>query len=180
MMGAGNSEGAWVAVGPSGIQGQGVFARRVIRRGAVLLRIDDSRVVDNAHPLRPEEGEDALHRDFLPDGTVVLMRSPERYINHSCDPNAYVYSAGRERFVLAKRDLEKDEEVLVDYSLNAVDGDVWECRCGSVHCRGLHKCDFFALPMALQLESLPYLDPWFAAVHATRVKALLAGAMEEG
>lgn len=144
----------------------------------MLLRIDDARVVDSTHPLKPEQGEDPIHRDFLPDGTVVLMQSPERYINHSCDPNAYFYSADRQRFVVAKRDLEEGDEVLVDYSLNAIEGEEWECRCDSLHCRGLHKCDFFALPIALQLENLPYLDPWFAAVHATRLNGLLARAIE--
>ena len=175
---AGHSGRLCVEVRPSAIQGQGVFAMQAIRRGAVLLQIDDSRVVDSTHPLQSEQGEDAIHRDFLPDGTVVLMQSPERYINHSCDPNAYFYSAGRTRYVLAKCDLKAGEEVLVDYSLNAVDGDEWECRCGSLHCRGLHKCDFFALPTALQLEYLSYLDPWFATVHASRLNKLLADAIQ--
>jgi len=101
------------------------------------------------------------------------MQSPERYINHSCDPNCYVYSANRQRFVLARHDVAAGEEILVDYSLNAVDGDVWDCCCGAPCCRGRHKCDFFDLPPAVQRENLPYLDPWFAAVHASRIELLL-------
>ncbi len=84
---------------------------RAFQRGSVLLRLDDSRVIDAEHPLRPEEGEFERHRDFLPDGTVVLMQSPERYINHSCDPNCYVYSAHHERFLLAMCDLAAGEEI---------------------------------------------------------------------
>jgi uncharacterized protein len=163
-----------LAVLPSSIQGRGVFVRQAVRRGTVLLRLDDSRVIDSAHPLRPEDGESALHLDFLPDGTVILMPSPECYINHSCDPNCYIYSAGRERFVLTKRDLAAGEEVVIDYALNAVNGDVWECRCGASHCRGSHQCDFFNLPVDVQCENLPYLDPWFAATHASRLQRLLA------
>jgi len=151
-----------------------VFALEAIGRGTVLLRLDGSRVVDRDHPLHSEAGESAAHRDFLPDGSVVLMPSPERYINHSCEPNCYVYSANRERFLLAMRDIEVHEEILIDYSVNAVDGDEWECRCGALKCRGYHKCDFFALPVIRQLEYLPYLDPWFAAVHASRIQKLLA------
>jgi SET domain-containing protein len=163
-----------LAVATSSIQGLGVFAAEAINRGTVILRVDDSRVVDERHPLRPEDGESAIHRDYLPDGTVTLMRSPERYINHCCEPNSYVYSANRKRFLLAMRDIAAGEEIFMDYALNAVDGDEWECRCGVNRCRGFHKCDFFTLSPKLQLEYLPYLDPWFAEVHAARVQRLLA------
>jgi hypothetical protein len=163
-----------LAIAASPIQGLGVFAVEAIPRGAVILRVDDSRVVDQKHPLRPEDGESAIHRDFLPDGTVTLMCSPERHINHSCEPNSYVYSANRERFLLAMRDIAAGEEIFMDYALNAVDGEEWECRCGSDRCRGYHKCDFFTLPPKLQLEYLPYLDTWFAEVHVVRIQRLLA------
>ena len=106
-----------VTVLPSAIQGSGVFAVQHIRKGAVLLRIDDSRIVDSEHPLKPEDGDLAIHLDYLPDATVVLMKAPECYINHSCDPNCFFYSANRERFVLTKRDIVVGEEILVDYAL---------------------------------------------------------------
>ena len=160
-------------VGASSIQGQGVFATESIHRGDVILRVDDSRVVNEKHPLKPEEGESAIHRDYLPDGTVTLMRSPECFINHSCQPNSYIYSAVQERFLLAMRDIAAGEEIFMDYALNAVEGDEWECRCRRAHCRGRHKCDFFTLSPELQREYLPYLDPWFAHLHAGRIQRLL-------
>jgi len=163
-----------LVVADSPIQGLGVFALEAIARGTVILHVDDSRVVDEKHPLNGHDGELAIHRDFLPDGTVTLMRSPERHINHSCEPNAYIYSANRKRFLLAKRVIAAGEEIFMDYALNAVDGDEWECRCGVPACRGYHKCDFFALAPQLQREYLPYLDPWFAEVHAERIQRLLA------
>jgi uncharacterized protein len=168
-----NPKDSRVAVAGSRIQGRGVFAVEALRRNHVILRVDDSRVVDEEHPLREDCGEFARHRDFLPDGTVTLMQSPERYINHSCEPNVYIYSANRERFLLAKRDIAPGEEILMDYALNAADGDEWECRCAAGACRGYHKCDFFTLPTQRQREYLPYLDPWFASVHAARIRRLL-------
>jgi SET domain-containing protein len=150
-----------------------MFAVESLRHDDVILRLDDSRVVDEEHPLRHDRGEFAKHRDFLPDGTVTLMQSPERHINHSCEPNVYIYSANRERFLLARRDIAAGEEILMDYALNAADGDEWECRCGAGACRGYHKCDFFTLPTQRQREYLPYLDPWFASVHAARIRRLL-------
>jgi uncharacterized protein len=164
-----------IEVRSSQIQGVGVFATGLIATGDVVHRIDDSRVVDEAHPLKPELGEDPIHRDWLPDGTTVLMQGAAGRINHSCAPNVYICSARRVRFILAMRPINVGEELFFDYSIGAVNGDVWDCECGALNCRGRHKCDFFHLPPQRQLEYLPYLDPWFAAVHSDRILRLLDG-----
>ena len=164
-----------VVVKKSLLHGQGVFSTANIDRCEVIHRIDDTRVVDEDHPLRPELGEDPIHRDWLPDGTTVLMQKPAGFFNHSCDPNVFVYSIDRQRFVLAMRDIRPREELFFDYSLNAVDGDVWECHCGAPTCRRRHKCDFFFLPESRQREYLPFLDPWFVEVHRPRIRDLLEG-----
>ncbi|MGD2175422.1 MAG: SET domain-containing protein [Candidatus Brocadiaceae bacterium] len=108
---------------PSGIHGTGVFATEAIRRGEVVLHIDDSRIVDGDHPVREDLGESPDHCDWLPDGTTVLMQPPECYINHSCGPNVFVYSVGRTRFVLASRRICTGEEIVYDYAVNAINGD---------------------------------------------------------
>jgi hypoxanthine phosphoribosyltransferase len=162
-----------VEVRQSAIHGDGVFALQAIPRGAVIHRLDDSRVVDDAHPIRPDLGENPEHCDWLPDGTTVLMQRPAGYVNHSCNPNVSVYSVNGKRFITAMRDIPAGEEITFDYAINAVDGDVWECKCGEPTCRGRHKCDFFSLPESRQLEYLPYLDPWFAQVHRERILVLL-------
>ena len=163
-----------VVVKASPIHGLGVFAVDPIPAGQVIFAVDDSRIIDQANPLKPEAGELQHHADSLPDGTVVLMQPPERHINHCCAPNCYYYSANRARFVLAMHDIAAGEEILADYSINAVDGEAWDCRCGAPACRGRHRCDFFALPVTRQLEYLPCLDPWFAVVHSDRIQALLS------
>ena len=86
-----------VVVKKSTLHGYGVFSTAYIRRCEVIHRIDDTRVVDEEHPLRPELGEDPIHRDWLPDGTTVLMQKPAGFFNHSCDPNVFVYSVFRQR-----------------------------------------------------------------------------------
>ena len=158
---------------PSKIHGMGVFAAKEITGGEVIHKIDDSRVVDDQHPLKPQMGEDFIHRDWLPDGTTILMKKPAGYFNHSCDPNVFVYSVDRQRFILSMREINAGEELFFDYSINALDGDVWECKCGSPNCRRRHKCGFFLLPDSRQLEYLPFLDPWFADVHRDRICDLL-------
>jgi len=81
--------------------------------------------------------------------------------------------------MLAMRDIAEDEELLFDYSISAVDGDVWTCHCSAVNCRGRHKCDFFALSEQKQLEYLPFLDPRFAQAHRARIQELLTRCAEQ-
>ncbi len=162
-----------IEVRKSNIEGVGVFATRSISEGEVIHRIDDSRVVDEAHPIRPDLEEDEKHCDYLPNGMVVLMQSPAGRFNHSCSPNIYHYSVNRQRFILAMRDIDEGEELHNDYSIDAIGGAVWTCRCGAANCRGTHQCDFFALSEERQLQYLPYLDPWFVEVHEDRICNLL-------
>ena len=112
----------------SPINGLGVFAGRSFRMGDALLEIDDSRIVDDAHPLAP--GDDPRHCDYLARKTVVLMQAPERHINHSCDPNSYVQTVNGRRLLWALRDIPAGEEVTYDYSINSDGETVWTCHCG--------------------------------------------------
>lgn len=100
-------------VAESKIHGLGVFATRDLAAGEIVLAIDDSRVVDAEHPLRPELGEHSHHCDYLDGGKTVLMRSPERHINSCCNPNSYVKTIDGVRHVVARRSIKAGEEIYV-------------------------------------------------------------------
>ena len=85
-----------VYVADSKIQGRGVFAKQTLIKGEIVLAIDDSRVVTDGNPLRADE--DKNHCDWFPDGTVIYMQEPERYINHSCDPNTFTKTVNGIRY----------------------------------------------------------------------------------
>jgi hypothetical protein len=174
LVGAVAAEMPSTRVGPSGIEGQGVFAARSFAAGETILRIDDSRTVDHEHPLRPERGEEPRHCDYLAGGRVVLLGEPERHINSSCDPSAFVRWDGETRFVVARRPLRPGDEITYDYIIDCHGGAVWTCRCGAVRCRGTIVSNFFDLPLAWQEEYLPLLSPWFVREHAAAVAALRA------
>lgn len=165
-----------VRVGDSLIHGQGVFATRDFAAGEVVLRIDDSRVVDEDHPLRPELGECDHHCDYLAGGKVVLMQLAERHINSSCDPNTYAKTIDGVRYVLALRPIGRGDEITNDYIINCHGGAVWRCNCGSARCRGTIVSSFFELAIAWQLSYLPLLDDWFVEEHREEVDRLRAGA----
>jgi uncharacterized protein len=172
-----------VIVAESKIHGVGVFATRDFTHGEIILPIDDSRVVDDEHPLRSEFGEHSYHCDYLAGGKTVLMRSPERHINSCCDPNTCVKTIDGIRHVVARRPIQSREEITYDYIIDCHGGIVWQCSCGSVRCRKTIVSSFFELQVELQLEYLTLLNEWFIDEHRERVDALrklaLRGILEE-
>lgn len=154
----------------SRIDGRGVFADRPFLEGETVLEIDDSRIVDEDHPLGAADY--ARHCDYLARGTVVLMQPPERYINHSCRPNTYVKTVDGRRAVIALRDIAAGDEITYDYCINGGGDTVWSCHCGAERCRHIIHSDFFHLPISLQREYLPLLDAWFREDRAAEVRRL--------
>ena len=148
-----------VVINLSDIEGLGVFAARPFKSNDVILAIDDSRVVGRDTPLTGHEQE--RHCDYLEAGKVVLMQPPERYINHSCDPNTYVKTVNGKRLVIARREIQAGDEVTYDYSVNGGGDTIWLCHCGASRCRRNIHSDFFHLPIEFQREYLPELDDWF-------------------
>jgi SET domain-containing protein len=161
-----------VYVKESGIHGRGIFAAREFAAGETVLVLDDSRVVDAEHPLRPELGEYEYHCDYLEGGKVVLQGFPERHVNSSCDPNTYALRRGGENRVIARRAIRAGEEITSDYIIDCHGGIVWQCNCGSPRCRKIVPSSFFELPFEAQLEYLPLLNEWFVNEHREEVEAL--------
>lgn len=153
----------------SSVQGKGVFASRDFKKGSFVLAIDDSHIVLDESKLTPKQHEVDL--DYL-DSKIVLMQPPEKYINHSCDPNVYVKTENSLRNVYAMRDIVKGDEITYDYSINGDNEGTFECRCGSKSCRKIYQGNFFKLPVDIQIKYLPYLDTWFAKNYKERVDKL--------
>jgi GNAT superfamily N-acetyltransferase len=140
--------------------------------GEIIMKINDSRVVSDADPLDPTNGEFEQHCDYLAGGTVVLMQDPERFINHRCEPNTYVRTITGDRYVVAVREIRPNDEITYDYCVNG-DGDTaWDCSCESPECRNRHLSGFFHLPVDLQARYLALLEDWFIAEHREEVEIL--------
>jgi SET domain-containing protein len=161
-----------VRVSKSELHGFGVFAERDFEEGETIIVMDDSRVVDANNPLRPELGEFEYHCDYLADGKIILQDIPERYINSSCDPNAYSRRDENGSRVIARRQIRAGEEITYDYIIDCYNGAIWQCNCGSARCRKTIVASFFDLPLTLQVEYLPLLNEWFINEHKDKVDAL--------
>ncbi|MGE5111842.1 MAG: SET domain-containing protein [Acidobacteriaceae bacterium] len=160
-----------VEIRRSSIEGFGLFATRGFRAGERIRQINVVREVTPASPLRPESGERADHCDY-PNGKVFLLGAPDRHINHSCDPNAYVLYKGNYSFFVARRDIAPGQEITCDYNINITGGTAWPCHCSSSRCRGTVLGDFFQLPDDVQREYRPLLADWFVLTHHEKIEAL--------
>ena len=164
-----------VEVRESPIQGRGVFAVSDIPAGAVIREYNLIREVTASSRIDPERGECAEHCTY-PGDRIFLVGPPDRYFNHSCDPNAYKRFRGTAIEILARRAIPAGSEITHDYAINTDGGSTWPCRCGSTRCRVTTPPSFFDLPKPIQIEYLALLADWFVAGHAQRVERLRAEA----
>ena len=157
-----------VAVRTSSLEGLGIFAARRFRAGERIRPINVVREITPSAPLQEDLGERADHCDY-PDGKVVLLGSPDRYVNHSCDPSAYVLYEGEGCFLVTRREFVEGEEITCDCNINITGGTAWPCHCGAARCRGTVAGDFFQLPLEIQREYRPLLADWFVRAHGDRL-----------
>jgi hypothetical protein len=129
-------------------------------------------------PLRPDLGEYEYHCDYLEGGKTILMKFPERHINHCCEANSFVRTIHATRYVFAYRDIAPGEEITYDYCFNGYGDTIWECNCGSPLCRKEIHSDFFHLPVEKQIEYLPLLDDWYLREYQVKVAELIQATME--
>jgi hypothetical protein len=128
-----------------------VFARRDFRRGEFIFRRRHGRVVDAAG-IAVLSAEDQMHMCELDWDRFAVLGPPGCYLNHSCDPNAMRSGVK----VFAWTPIRAGDEIVIDYRLNAFDGNSWPCDCGSALCSGTVIGSFFALPADRQLVYLRY------------------------
>lgn len=144
----------------------GVFTVERLHAGRVVREFVLEREITTASPLRPDER--AEHCAIL-DGRAHLVGTPDRYFNHSCDPNVYMKFEADRIDVLALREIEVGSELTLDYLINNAGGDSWPCRCGARRCRGETGHSFFTLPVEIQQEYARLLAPWFVERYRARL-----------
>lgn len=117
-----------VTVKESRIQGNGVFATRDFKKREIVLNWNPKFIEESdIEKLSDQE----KHYISKVNGKILLMQPPERYVNHSCDPNTKPVNQSD----MAIKNIKKGEEITSDY--NGTSNPSFICNCGSKNCKGL-------------------------------------------
>lgn len=119
-----------VSLKNSALEGKGLFAKRPFKKGEVVLGWNDDNVYLTESELAALPSElrryVALYKD-----KYLLIAEPERYMNHSCNPNTQTDESGID---IALRDIAVGEEITGDYTrFLTLEG--FTCACGAENCR---------------------------------------------
>jgi len=120
-----------VMVKNSKIEGKGVFALRNFKKGEVILHWDASKTLLKEVSDKMSQN-DKKYVSFL-GGKYIIMQAPEKYVNHSCEPN----TTAKNFCDIAIRDIKKEEEITADYAEELPPDTSLEYHCGSKKCRGV-------------------------------------------
>ena len=100
-------------------------------RKKIAARVDSQ--ADNGEAIKVISLSDNVGIDGAVGGNATA------FINHSCDPNAFMRNLSEVKIaIFARRDIAPDEEITIDYRAPdhpAAD----ECRCGAANCRSLKQ-----------------------------------------
>ena len=151
----------------TGSRGRGVFAAKALRKREFILSLK-GKVISSEEMLAASRYH-LDHMGAIGKDLCMIFGYPEKYINHSCDPNVFE----RQRKLFAMRSIKKGEELFYDYAISDVD-DEWKmrCKCGSKNCRGFINGHFFQLPLNFQVKYYPYLDSWFKKEFREQLKPI--------
>jgi len=121
----------------SPINGKGCFAAKLFPRGRKIAEYTGERI-DDWEARRRARGRPILRICDI-DGRFSLDGSRggngTHYINHCCEPNAYMKNLYGHVLFFALRDINPGEEITVDYE-ETLHPDSKRCHCGAKSCRG--------------------------------------------
>lgn len=118
-----------ILIHDSAIEGKGVFANRDFKKGEVIIKWAKGHIISQEEFEQLPKEEKKYVSYFK--GKYRINQPPERYVNHSCDPNTYVENNAD----VASRDIKKGEEITSDYTKEGVPHFDLKCNCGSKYCR---------------------------------------------
>ncbi|MBL9151292.1 MAG: SET domain-containing protein-lysine N-methyltransferase [Verrucomicrobiales bacterium] len=137
----------WCEIRSSPIHGRGLFATRDIPEGTRIIEYLGERITKAESNRRgwaqldraKETGEAGVYLFVLNkrhdiDGNVPWNAA--RLINHSCEPNCESQIIRGKIWIIALRDIKKEEELFFNYGFDLEDYESHPCGCGTKSCVG--------------------------------------------
>lgn len=120
----------------SKINGRGCFATLAFKRGKKIAEYMGERISDLEAQKRARKRRVLRICDIDGRFSVDGARGGNgtHYINHSCQPNAYMRTLYGHVLFFALRDIEPGEEITIDYE-QTLHPDSKRCTCGAENCR---------------------------------------------
>lgn len=98
-----------VIIGKGKMFGKGVFANRNFKKGEIVITYALKALTPQEFQNLPKMEKNFVHKHW---GTYYLYSSPERYVNHSSNPNTLPHL--KDQCDVAIKDINKGEEVTTD------------------------------------------------------------------
>ena len=98
-----------VVIGKGNLAGKGVYDNRDFKKGEVVIKYNLKPLTEKEFENLPESEKMFTHTHW---GTIHLYSEPERYVNHSDNPN--IYQDLINQCDIALRDIKKGEEITGD------------------------------------------------------------------
>ncbi len=120
-------------------KGKGIFSRITFPTGTTIFEVT-GRIVQKDSIPKPYAPEVDNYFQIGATTYIGLSGSYDDFINHSCNPNCWVYIVGTRAFIVALRQINPGDELTFDYSTTSSETtEEWAmpCCCGSFGCRKL-------------------------------------------
>lgn len=118
-------------------EGRGLFAKEMISKCEIISIRGGHIITKEIEPIIPKPpgywGYPISDQHVLAPLTAEEVETVMMFLNHSCDPNVGIL--GQIIFV-AMRDINKEEELTIDYAMFGAYNESMICNCQSDNCRG--------------------------------------------
>lgn len=140
-----------IKIESSPISGLGIYATKPIKKGELLL-IWGGYLINQSQITNKDINETVVPVEERNKNELIYLKAsdeeennpdPANFINHSCDPNAWLSDAIT---WIARRDIRKGEEITGDYATFTIDKWGINCRCGENICRKIVTGGDWKLP----------------------------------
>jgi len=98
-----------VIIGKGNLDGKGIYANRDFKKGKIVIKYNLRPITEQEFKNLPEKEKQFIHSHR---GVIYLYLEPERYVNHSGNPNTYQDFISQSDVSL--RDISKGEMITTD------------------------------------------------------------------
>lgn len=121
-------------------RGKGVFCRKEIKAKTIIGEYTGEKIEIEKYDL--DKDKNGLYLMFLNDKYAIypdLTKPDIHLINHSCDPNCWIFNHGGHIYFFALRNIKVGEELTISYLIppkGNCNPCTHNCFCGSKNCTG--------------------------------------------